>query len=860
MRTCFIALFLCLLSIPAVKAQRLTLTFTNISMADALAAIARMSTDYRVQFIYDELEEFTVTTTIEDEDVPSAIRQVIGFYPVVMTVDGQDIFVECVRKERSKVSGTLVDEHGDPIPFANVSLLSPTDSTFVTGGVSNEAGCFVIPCGLNDVLLRITRLGYRSLFLNAQAGDMGNIMLEAEGVGLDEVEVDAKMPRYTMTAEGIQTNVEGTVLAKLGTLEDVLRHVPSVSKNEEDWEVMGFGTPLIYINGRKMYDLRELGRIKSEDVKSVELIRNPGAKYSSQYGAVLKIRTVRPQGEGFSVEATVFDGFKFNDGFKYNDVSELLTVKYRKNGLNAFLFYQNYIGKGMHEETYDATVKGDTLWHKDGSFHNISGNVLHNFHSGVFYDFNSEHSIGARYAFENLSHNYDDLSTATTLYANGDLYDYVTSNQHRKRGSWEHYLNAYYNGKAGNTTIDLNADYMQSEESVSYPVNEQSERFESEGLDITSANHSKMEAVKLALETPLLGGSLSYGGEFVFVNREDIYSSTRQEIIASSRDKVKESTTSLYAEYAHPTPIGTLTLGLRYEHVGMKYYENGVYMPTDSHTFDNVLPKFLLSTPIGKTTWQLSYSARTIRPTFTELSSNTSYENHYLLQQGNPLLKNQTEHVIDLAGMWKFLQCDISYKDSRNNVIQFADQLEGSQAVEHLTWQNVKSLKRIYATVSTAPEVGIWSPQMSAGVYKQWFRLHTGMGVFSLGKPMFDASMSNVFSLPWGITLNMDFSFKGKGHQANLEVLKNRYVLDVALRKSFLGDALVLQLRGSDLLHRDSWDALYYYDLMLDHFTSSYSNRYVSLILRYTFNQQKSQYKGTGAGSSVKNRLKTVYP
>ncbi len=265
-----------------VGAQRLTQTFTNVSMADALAAIAQMSTDYRVQFIYDELEDFTVSTTIEDQDVPSAIRQVIGFYPIVMTMDGQDIFVECVRKERSKVSGTLVDEHGDPIPFANMSLLSPTDSTFITGGVSNEAGRFVIPCGVDEVLVHITRIGYRPLFVSARTGDVGNIVLEAEGVGLDEVEVDAnkiivKADRNELypTATVLKHSTNGYELLSHLTLPDVRIDVTSKSVRGLDGSDVA-----LYINQKKATQA-DVAALRPDEVLYVEHITRPGIEYAT---------------------------------------------------------------------------------------------------------------------------------------------------------------------------------------------------------------------------------------------------------------------------------------------------------------------------------------------------------------------------------------------------------------------------------------------------------------------------------------------------------------------------------------------------------------------------------------------------
>jgi len=65
---------------------------------------------------------------------------------------------------------------------------------------------------------------------------------------LGEVVVKAHLPQYKKTHEGLLTNVAGTVLSKMGTAEDVLKHVPSIVKKKDGYEVVGKGTPIIYIS------------------------------------------------------------------------------------------------------------------------------------------------------------------------------------------------------------------------------------------------------------------------------------------------------------------------------------------------------------------------------------------------------------------------------------------------------------------------------------------------------------------------------------------------------------------------------------------------------------------------------------
>ncbi|HBF05606.1 MAG TPA: hypothetical protein DDW28_05780, partial [Prevotella sp.] len=105
-------------------------------------------------FIYNELEDFTVTQSINTNNIPDAIRKVISYYPMQMTVGDSLITVECIRKSNRKLIGRLIDNHNLPVEFANIQLLNPQDSSFICGGVSNANGDFVIPCERRQAIMK----------------------------------------------------------------------------------------------------------------------------------------------------------------------------------------------------------------------------------------------------------------------------------------------------------------------------------------------------------------------------------------------------------------------------------------------------------------------------------------------------------------------------------------------------------------------------------------------------------------------------------------------------------------------------------------------------------------------------------
>ena len=123
-RLSFILLLCAIVSI--VNAQRITRNFQDVTLSDALKYIQSQTANYDITFIYDELEDFRVTTNVEHKSVPDAIVQVVGFYPVRVVKSGrQEIYVECIHKTDYHLTGTIIDEQGQPVAYANVAILNP---------------------------------------------------------------------------------------------------------------------------------------------------------------------------------------------------------------------------------------------------------------------------------------------------------------------------------------------------------------------------------------------------------------------------------------------------------------------------------------------------------------------------------------------------------------------------------------------------------------------------------------------------------------------------------------------------------------------------------------------------------------
>ena len=250
--------FICVLSLVTTLAlaQRITRHYDNVSMSKALMELNDLQREYTVNFIYDELEDFKVTTDIRHEKLTDAILQIVGFYPIRVVKSGEhEIFVECTHKTDRHLTGTIIDEQGVPVAYANVAILNPTDSTLLSGGVSNESGYFAVPYEQERILARISYVGYKTVYRHCNQPNVGTIRMQPDNYTLNGVVVQGERPKVVLQGNSLMMNVEGTVMERLGTAEDVLTRVPMIAKRGEGFEILGKGAPLIYLNNRKLTDL-----------------------------------------------------------------------------------------------------------------------------------------------------------------------------------------------------------------------------------------------------------------------------------------------------------------------------------------------------------------------------------------------------------------------------------------------------------------------------------------------------------------------------------------------------------------------------------------------------------------------------
>ena len=856
----YITLILALLLTVSTQAQkRISREYHNVPLSDALKQLSEQQTGYTIYFLYNELEDFRITTNVKNKHLPEAIQQMIGFYPIRVTTstdeDGKKIFVECIQKTESRYKGTIIDETGQPVAYANVYLLHPSDSSLISGGVSNEAGLFVIPCETTPVLARISFVGYKTLYKQCNSTELGTIRMQPETMTIKGVVVTGERPKVQLQGNSLVMNVEGTVMERMGTAEDVLSRVPTISKKGDVFEILGKGVPLIYLNNRKLTDLQELRNIQSDNIKTVEVIQNPGARYDATVNAVIIIHTKRTAGEGLGVELTSWT--RKGHGFANN---ERINLTYRTGKLELFANLFGAYNKRWEKGEFEQTVFADTLW----VITNKQKNKVHNpFLEGRFgfnYQLNDDNSFGGFY-----QNTYDYVKTWSDydddLLANGSMYDHLqNSSVNRAEGAPKHQVNLYYTGKIGKLAIDFNADYTYRNQRNRNQQQELSDEYDDRNVNTYALTRSRLMAEKLFVTHPIGNGQIEVGEEYTNTRWNSSFENT-EGYIANSNNEQYEQSIAPFIELRQQIGRFQLSAGLRYEYVASEYFVGGIRRDEQSRTYNDFFPSVSLSTSVKKVQLSFSYAKRIRRPSYWQLSSDVIYENRLNMQTGNPYLKPIKYHNVNAMVMWKWLYLNTNFSHCVDPILYTAESLESDSKVNLVTYKNYNYADWLTITLGAQKNIKlghevIWTPQYNISLMKPWFNAEFLGEQKSFSKPMLSLQLGNIVTLPYDWLLQADFNMHTHGNSgANADFDCTNPIFSLSVSKDFFKRRLNIKLSGIDLFNGAINHFTLYSNRMMFRKMEDNDSRCVTLSLRYRFNVTPSKYNGTGAGNAEKGRL-----
>lgn len=661
-----------------------------------------------------------------------------------------------------KVSGTIKDSVSkQPLEFSSVTL-SRKGVKAEDGINTDEAGHFEFPkVEPGDYTLSVFYVGYTrmdrdvTVDSSGKALDLGTINMFSGSTKLKEVQVTDYRRLIEQRPDGIVYNADQDATNKGTTADQLLRKVPMLTVDlDGNVQMRGNGNIKVLIDGKPSTIIAAtvkdaLKQIPSENIKSVEVITSPGAKYDAEGTAgVINIITRKNLMKGLS--GAVYSGLNYRLEQKTVNGYGGVYASYRnkKFGLTGNIGGGRWTSKSegtttrtdfpgtpqesVLKQTTDNTGGGPFMWGSltadydidslqsvQAGFNLNPGNWKtdmdqHTAYPKLALDYSrfthmetprSNYSFNGSYSkkFKKNPKRVLDLLSLYSIDNNTNKYDL---NQRNNITRIEDYKERNEN-KSSNKEFTLQADYT-------HPFAKHNQKLET-GLKYINRNVSS----DYALSSWAIGGS-----DFIpDPNRTNRLAYTQQVAAA-------------YAQFTTAiTKQLSAVVGLRYEHTAIdgSLRDNGGKF---SSSFDNVLPSAILSWDLKNfNKLKLSYNQRIERPSITYINPYTNFSDPLNISTGNPALAPEQTHNIELG-------YSTMLGNSTLNIAPFYRRT--GNAIEAYTTVGTDGVSRsTYGNVATNNTLGLnlfgstrffdrWTINLNGNIYYKMLK-STGLGIDNKG-------------------------------------------------------------------------------------------------------------------------------
>ncbi len=578
------------------------------------------------------------------------------------------------------IKGSVAEESTKELmEFVNIGLFTVSDSSVIAGIVSDKNGAYVF----NDVkegnyFVEISFIGFEkvntppfSVNDKNQQIDLGTIYFRPSGQLLGDVEITAEKSYMETSIDKKTYNVDQDLMSSSGSASQVLENIPSVAVDiDGKVSLRGLSNVTILINGRpsalmKTNSAAALQQIPANTIERIEIITNPSAKYKPEgTGGIINIVLKKETKQGLVGSITANAGLED----RYNST---LILNYNPGKINiygSYGFRQDYRNRTSddYREIKDSATGiliNDFNVNSTAYYRPIS----HTANFGIDYDINDKNTIGASvdYFYTNFLRT---ENTNTISHAGNDsiISDFGRTRLNNEQ-EYDQEASAYFEHKFKKEEHTLNLEFN----IVKHFEEEKNNFIESRRIEFTptiydntiirqgeNAGDVTLEYVypinedaefEAGLITEWFHEDFSFFGEHL-----DETSNTWQKDIKKSNDFLwKQDLYTVYATYSQSIEDFGFLLGVRAEQANIT--SNLVTMDSVvTSNYFKIYPSLHLSLETSDNSeFQLSYSKRINRPEGDEMNPFPEYDDPRFLEAGNPKLKPEQIHSIELGYQYK---------------------------------------------------------------------------------------------------------------------------------------------------------------------------------------------------------------
>jgi outer membrane receptor protein involved in Fe transport len=598
------------------------------------------------------------------------------------------------QQNTSTITITVLFETHKPAEGVTGLLLKSSDSSIYKTTTTNTKGIILFKnIEAGNYLILLKQIGYKkSLIRSFQISSNQNLTLDTVILNksneiLKEVTITSKRPYVEIQPGKVTLNVQNSIASEGNSAYEILQQSPGVKVDGSTISVIGRQAALVTINGKATgisgEDLASLLKgMQSNSIEKIELITGGSAKYDASGAGIVNIVLKKDKALGFNGSISLNAGYgayyKSNFGITFNDREKKFNIFGNYNLTNNLTFHDFWQNNFINQNNTNSEF--------ESYYHAKTKNQSNSFSFGADYFLTPKHTIGflinGLITADDIS-KYNDLKIKTqqsidsTLIANSNVNRYISQLTY----------NLNYIGKLNDKGMLLTADFNYSNYNRASKEYIYNKFFNSEGLNyrpdsllqnLTPSNINIWIA-KADFSTPLSKNTkFETGIKFSYVNSDnnitfgpkvnDVY---KTDYNYSGGFIYKENINATYLNLENTIGKFQTTTGLRIEQSSLSKDFTTTYT-TQRENFIDLFPQFLITYPANENnSFSISYNRTISRPKYPDLNPFRRFSNLYFYFIGNPELKPEYSHNIEITYSYKQAFSTTFYSNIINDAFEF---------------------------------------------------------------------------------------------------------------------------------------------------------------------------------------------
>ncbi|NMM48992.1 TonB-dependent receptor domain-containing protein [Marinigracilibium pacificum] len=778
------------------------------------------------------------------------------------------------QMSKATVSGTVIDgETGQPVEFASVGLLNPSDSSLVTGNITNVEGKFEIPVERGRYLIMVQFIsyenGYAGPFDVAGKTNVGTIKISPNSTALEEVVVAGEKTQMEVKLDKRVYNIGKDLSNTAATAADVLDRLPSITVDVDgNVSLRGGEGVRILIDGKPSGLLgigngaQGLQQLTGEMIERVEVVTNPSARYDAEgTSGIINIILKKDRRNGVNGSIQMNTGYPHNHGVSAN-------INFRRKWYNLFLnygiSYRDVTGGGKETQYYDFGSTSSIL-ERDRDFTRFGLNQSFRLGSEFFLNDKNTITISGLYRYGDDGNEFeisiDSLSSA------GDLLNQRVRLQNESEDDQNYQVSVNYKRTFDKKGQELSADfqYQDKGEIEGADINgfdiengnripttfQKSENDEGEKEIFTQLNYKHPIGEKGVFETGYRGQIREIQNAYTVFNEND-----NGELVVNpdfTNDfYYRENVQALFAQYGNEAGKWSYQLGLRFEYTDI-LTELRLTNEVNPRDYKNLFPSLFLTYDLTeKNSLQLNYSRRIQRPRFWFLNPFFTIADDQNIRAGNPNLNPEFTDSYEFGLLNEFekgsLYTAVYYRRTQDVIFR------ASYRVDSINYS-------IPANLGLGSNLGV---EVNYNMdFTKWWNMNLSLngfrniteGTFSqegfedqefyVEAISFNARMSNRFKVGKKVDMQLNARYIAPQEQAQGR-RKSLFIMDFAVSKDILKNKGTLAFNVSDVFNTGKWRSETEFANLYSESEFQWRPRQFTLSFTYRINQRKRPQRPDG--------------